>query len=190
MRGYKRTCRKHCPAGPFVFVQGVSALNVRRGIRWNYTRLTDIVMQSDHCVKEYSGAVPLKKGASKSLSVAEKTGIAAFVLAGVLCVFWGPLWSILSLAGFIVVCLAAPFATRFGFFLPVVCRGSRKKAWVSLTFDDGPDSLTTPLILDILQSYRMPGHLFCHRKKCPQPSGSHCPDSGPGPHHRQSYLFT
>ncbi len=94
------------------------------------------------------------------MSVAEKTGIAAFVLAGGLFVLGGPLWSILPLAGFIGVCLAAPFATWFGFFLPVVRRGSRKKAWVSLTFDDGPDSVTTPLILDILQSYRVPATFF------------------------------
>ena len=102
----------------------------------------------------------MKKGASTSLSIAEKTGIAAFVLAGVLSVFWGAVWSILPLAGFIGLCLAAPFATRFGFFLPVICRGSRKKAWVSLTFDDGPDRVTTPLILDILQSYRVPATFF------------------------------
>nr|WP_321403195.1 polysaccharide deacetylase family protein [uncultured Desulfobacter sp.] len=129
-------------------------------IRWNYAGQPGIVMQSYHCVKEYSGDVPLKKPANKSLSTAEKTGLSAFILAGVLSVFLGPGWSIVPLAGFVGLCLAAPFATRFGFFLPVVCRGDCKKACVSLTFDDGPDSVTTPLILDILQSYQVPATFF------------------------------
>lgn len=84
----------------------------------------------------------------------------AFILAGFLFVFWGPVWSIFPLAGFIGVCLAAPFATKFGFFLPVICRGNRKRACVSLTFDDGPDSLTTPWVLDLLESYQAPATFF------------------------------
>nr|WP_319395728.1 polysaccharide deacetylase family protein [uncultured Desulfobacter sp.] len=100
--------------------------------------------------------IPVKK----TWSIAEKTGIAAFILAGVLFVLWGPVWSILPLAGFVGLCLAAPCATRFGFFLPVVCRGNRKKACVSLSFDDGPDRVTTPLVLDLLQSYQVSATFF------------------------------
>ena len=112
----------------------------------------------------------MKIPANKSLSIAEKTGIAAFILAGVLFVFWGTGWSVLPLAGFVGLCLAAPFATRFGFFLPVFCRGNRKKVCVSLTFDDGPDRVTTPLVLDILESYRVSATFFVTGKNaCSHP---------------------
>jgi peptidoglycan/xylan/chitin deacetylase (PgdA/CDA1 family) len=102
----------------------------------------------------------LKIPAKKILTTAERTGIAAFILAGFLFVFWGPVWGISPLVGFIGLCLVAPFATRVGFFLPVICRGNRKKFCVSLSFDDGPDSMTTPLVLDILKSYQMPATFF------------------------------
>ena len=58
------------------------------------------------------------------------------------------------------VCLAAPFATRYGFFLPVICRGPRNVRCVSLTFDDGPDSATTPLVLNLLKSYQVSATFF------------------------------
>lgn len=64
------------------------------------------------------------------------------------------------MAGFVLVCLVAPFVTDYGFFLPVICRGPRNVGCVSLSFDDGPDSLTTPLVLDILKSYQMLATFF------------------------------
>ena len=94
------------------------------------------------------------------MTTGEKTGIVAFVLAGFFFVLWGPVWSIFPLAGFVLVCLVAPFATDFGFFLPVVYRGGRNVGCVSLSFDDGPDSVTTPLVLDILKSYQVPATFF------------------------------
>ena len=96
----------------------------------------------------------------KSLTPGEKTGIAAFILAGCFFVFWGPVWSILPLAGFVLICLSAPFVTGYGFFLPVLCRGPRSLDCVSLTFDDGPDSVTTPLVLNLLESYQVSATFF------------------------------
>ncbi|WP_051958085.1 polysaccharide deacetylase family protein [Desulfobacter vibrioformis] len=95
-----------------------------------------------------------------ALSTGEKTGIAAFILAGLFFVLWGPGWGIVFPAGFVLVCLAAPFVTGYGFFLPVICRGPRNAGYVSLTFDDGPDSVTTPLILNLLDSYQVPATFF------------------------------
>ena len=94
------------------------------------------------------------------LTTGEKTGIVAFVLASALFVLWGPVWSLFPLAGFILVCVAAPFLTAFGFFLPVICRGSRSIRCVSLTFDDGPDRTTTPLVLTLLETYQVPATFF------------------------------
>jgi len=102
----------------------------------------------------------LKIAAKRSLTTGEKTGIAAFILAGFFFVLWGPVWSIFPLAGFVLVCLVAPFATDYGFFLPVVCRGLRNVGCVSLSFDDGPDNVTTPLVLEILKSYQVPATFF------------------------------
>ncbi|NDY72576.1 polysaccharide deacetylase family protein [Desulfobacter hydrogenophilus] len=102
----------------------------------------------------------MKIPAKRSLTTGEKTGIAAFILAGSFFVLWGPIWSTLPLAGFVLLCLVAPFATDYGFFLPVVCRGGRNVRSVSLSFDDGPDSMTTPFVLEILKSYQMPATFF------------------------------
>ena len=46
----------------------------------------------------------------------------------------------------------APFVQSLQFFLPIVTRGPRGTGAVALTFDDGPDPLTTPLLLDLLDA--------------------------------------
>jgi peptidoglycan/xylan/chitin deacetylase (PgdA/CDA1 family) len=102
----------------------------------------------------------MKLPSKSALSTGEKTGIAAFLLAGLFFVFRGPAWSVFPLAGFVLICLVAPFATAYGFFLPVICRGSRKVACVALSFDDGPDRVTTPLVLDLLKSYQVSATFF------------------------------
>jgi len=40
---------------------------------------------------------------------------------------------------------------RLRFFGPYVCRGNASRRWVALTFDDGPDSRSTPALLDLLR---------------------------------------
>lgn len=102
----------------------------------------------------------MKIPAKRPLTTGEKTGIAAFLLAALFFVFQGPVWSIFPLAGFVLLCLVAPFATGYGFFLPVICRGPRKEGCLSLSFDDGPDTVTTPLILDILKFYQVTATFF------------------------------
>ncbi|WP_320044460.1 polysaccharide deacetylase family protein [uncultured Desulfobacter sp.] len=102
----------------------------------------------------------MKNPAKRSLTTGERTGIGAFILAGFFFVLWGTVWSIFPLAGFVLLCLVAPFATGYSFFLPVICRGARKGICVSLSFDDGPDKVTTPLVLDILRSYQVKATFF------------------------------
>lgn len=68
--------------------------------------------------------------------------------------------SILPLGFFVAACLAAPFFPRIGFFLPLISRGSRKTNSVALTFDDGPDPDTTPLILELLKKHNAPATFF------------------------------
>ena len=95
---------------------------------------------------------------------AAKTGLVAFLLVAVLIVFDGWL-AVLPLAGFLLLCLAAPFFPRFGFYLPVICKGVSGKKAVAITFDDGPDPLTTPLLLKLLEKYQIKATFFITGEK-------------------------
>jgi peptidoglycan/xylan/chitin deacetylase (PgdA/CDA1 family) len=83
-------------------------------------------------------------------SPGECIGGAAFALAFLLALA-DPRLATVPLAGFAILSLAAPFSTRFGYFMPAVRRGNSGKRAVALTFDDGPDPETTPLLLDLLE---------------------------------------
>lgn len=99
-----------------------------------------------------------------SFSTAAKTGLAAFLLATFLMVVDGWL-AVIPLTGFLLLCLAAPFLPRFGFYLPVICRGASGKKGVAITFDDGPDPLTTPLLLKLLEKYQIKATFFITGEK-------------------------
>ena len=61
---------------------------------------------------------------------------------------------------FMVLCSAAPFIPSSSFFLPVISRGTCSRKAVALTFDDGPDPLTTPELLRLLKKHRAIGTFF------------------------------
>jgi len=88
-------------------------------------------------------------GNSPNLSLAEKTGMAAGITALVLSYF-DLRFAAVPLILFVILCAAAPFLCRFGFFLPVISRGCSGKKAVALTFDDGPDPVSTPALLRVL----------------------------------------
>lgn len=92
-------------------------------------------------------------------SPAEKIGIGAFACA---LLVWPVddrlVW--LPLGVFLLLCFAAPFFPGFGFFLPIVSKGPRDKAAVALTFDDGPDPRSTPLLLDLLDRHQAKATFF------------------------------
>lgn len=69
-------------------------------------------------------------------------------------------WSLAPLAGFLLLCAAAPFCYRLGFFLPIVSHGSRDRRAVSLTFDDGPDPAVTPQLLELLSRHGVRAAFF------------------------------
>ena len=94
----------------------------------------------------------MKKGpALAPLAPAHLAGLAAFQAAAVLALFDVRLAAI-PLALFLILCCAAPFFPRFGFYLPIVSSGRKDRSAVALTFDDGPDPATTPLLLDLLSA--------------------------------------
>jgi peptidoglycan-N-acetylglucosamine deacetylase len=57
------------------------------------------------------------------------------------------------------------FFPRSGFHHPVVTRGKQPGKLIALTFDDGPDPLHTPAILDILRKHSVPAAFFCTGKR-------------------------
>ena len=96
--------------------------------------------------------------------MAVKNGLIALLLAGLLFIIDSRLAAI-PLAGFILLCLAAPFFPRFGFYLPVISRGSSGKKAVAMTFDDGPHPLTTPLLLRLLLTHQVRATFFITGKR-------------------------
>jgi len=102
-----------------------------------------------------TGRKPEKGG----MSPAGVSGLTALALAALLAVFH-PLLAIIPLASYIGICLGAPFFPTAGFFLPVYSRGDTGRPVAALTFDDGPDPETTPLLLDLLCRYQVKATFF------------------------------
>lgn len=92
-------------------------------------------------------------------SPAEISGVAALLLALLLSLF-SPTLAMLPLALFLLSCLAAPFLAGYGFFLPVISRGSPEGKQVALTFDDGPWPASTPILLDLLARHNLQATFF------------------------------
>ena len=90
--------------------------------------------------------------------------MAAFLLA-MLLLFLDTRLAAVPLASFLLLCLAAPFFPRFGYYLPIVSRGTSGKKAVALTFDDGPDPLTTPHLLRLLAKHKALAAFFVTGKK-------------------------
>jgi len=92
------------------------------------------------------------------------TGLATLLIT--LPVFlWEARLAVIPLAVFTLICLAAPFFPRFGFYLPVISRGKSGKQAVALTFDDGPDPVTTPALLALLSKYGAKAAFFVTGQK-------------------------
>jgi peptidoglycan/xylan/chitin deacetylase (PgdA/CDA1 family) len=96
---------------------------------------------------------------TQNFSMAAKNGLTALLLAVLLFVFDSRLAAV-PLAGFLLLCLAAPFFPRFGFYLPVISRGTSGKKAVAITFDDGPDPLTAPPLLKLLLTHQVQATFF------------------------------
>ena len=97
-------------------------------------------------------------------SMAAKVGLVSLSVA-ILLLFFDARLAVIPLAGFLLLCMAAPFFPRFGFYLPVISRGISGKKAVALTFDDGPDPLTTPQLLGLLLKHQVKATFFVTGKK-------------------------
>jgi len=93
------------------------------------------------------------------LSIAHWIGLASALAAGLLLMIHWRL-SVITLSVYGLWCALAPFLPRVGFFVPVISRGHSGLKAVSLTFDDGPDPLTTPALLKLLHARRLTAMFF------------------------------
>ncbi|MBN1531141.1 MAG: polysaccharide deacetylase family protein [Spirochaetes bacterium] len=95
------------------------------------------------------------RGAELSILPISRAHVACAVLYGMAALLLPlhPLLAMLPLCLFLILCAAAPFIPRWGFFLPVVSRGPRHLRQVAVTFDDGPDPAVTPEVLSLLRRY-------------------------------------
>jgi peptidoglycan-N-acetylglucosamine deacetylase len=98
------------------------------------------------------------------LSKAEWTGLVSFLIAIPLSLIDVRL-SVVPLAGFVLLCLVAPFLPFLGYYLPIISRGKSGEQAVALTFDDGPDPLSTPDLLRLLSMHRVKATFFVTGKK-------------------------
>jgi peptidoglycan/xylan/chitin deacetylase (PgdA/CDA1 family) len=95
----------------------------------------------------------------KQLSNAARTALVVpVVMAVAALVHWPLVWVPILLFG--MVCLAAPFCYRCSFYLPVIARCKTNRDAVALTFDDGPDPVSTPVLLSLLAARGVPATFF------------------------------
>ncbi len=93
------------------------------------------------------------------LSLAEKTGLVSLV-TGLGLGLVSPFYAVFPLAGFLLLSLGAPFLPSFSYYLEVISRCPAGGPGIVLTFDDGPDPVSTPILLDLLDQYGFPATFF------------------------------
>lgn len=92
-------------------------------------------------------------------TLAHRTAVVCF-LGGLAAAAFEPSYGLLPFLMFLGLCLTAPFMPRFSFFLPIISKGNASQNAIALTFDDGPDPLTTPLLLNLLEKHGLSATFF------------------------------
>jgi peptidoglycan/xylan/chitin deacetylase (PgdA/CDA1 family) len=65
------------------------------------------------------------------------------------------------LIGFLTVIGLGVAFPQLRLFGPFICAGNPSRKWVALTFDDGPDTRSTPALLDLLREAKVEAAFFC-----------------------------
>ncbi len=92
-------------------------------------------------------------------SKASATGVLALIGAALLTQVDLRL-AVLPLIGFVALTAIAPLFPSWSFFFAIRNHGSRDSKSVALTFDDGPDPVATPALLDLLARRRTKACFF------------------------------
>jgi peptidoglycan/xylan/chitin deacetylase (PgdA/CDA1 family) len=107
----------------------------------------------------------MKKNEGNSLlSPVRVVGLCS-IIASIVLVFFNAWFAIFPLVFFMITFLIAPFFSRWGFFLPVISKGHTGKDVVAITFDDGPDPVTTIPLLQLLEKHNMKATFFVTGEK-------------------------
>jgi peptidoglycan-N-acetylglucosamine deacetylase len=77
--------------------------------------------------------------------------LAGFILADVFLPFHKG-WYVGIGIVFLLLIIAGSVRITMGFYIKTYCAGDSRQKTVAFSFDDGPDSLTTPVILDLLKN--------------------------------------
>ncbi|MFN2353934.1 MAG: polysaccharide deacetylase family protein [Desulfopila sp.] len=91
--------------------------------------------------------------------LAEKFGFVALASAAIL-VFIAWNLALIPLLLFLLLCCTAPFVPSLAFFMPVISRARHGQKGIALTFDDGPDPVSTPVLLKLLAKYNIQATFF------------------------------
>lgn len=77
--------------------------------------------------------------------------------------YWWHCWLLVVaiVLGVIIMMALGVARPQMSFFGPFICRGSRSRRQVALTFDDGPDPRSTPRLLEILREANVRAAFFC-----------------------------
>ena len=93
------------------------------------------------------------------LSPVHWAGMVCLLLTGIfLMIDWH--FCLIILLAYGLLFIVAPFMPRLGFFLPVISRGTSGQKAVALTFDDGPDPIATPILLNLLKEKNIQATFF------------------------------
>ncbi len=93
------------------------------------------------------------------VTISHLLGISSLSAALLLSV-WDIRLSMIPLSLFVLASFTAPFFTSLSYFLPVITHGKSSEKTVSLTFDDGPDPLSTPALLNLLAQKKIKATFF------------------------------
>jgi len=77
-----------------------------------------------------------------------------------LLLFIAPWMALIPLALFPVMSFLAALAPGLSYYLPIISRGRKGESGVALTFDDGPDPVVTPLVLELLDRHAAKATFF------------------------------
>lgn len=69
------------------------------------------------------------------------------------------------IAGYLGISVAASFFMSTGFHMKAYCKADTDEKVMAITFDDGPDPLTTPEVLDVLAKYKVRATFFLIGRK-------------------------
>ncbi len=91
-------------------------------------------------------------------------GIAAIIVSIIVSII-SPGYALIPLVLFVIISMVSPFFPGLQMFLPCILRGTPDSHGVALTFDDGPDPASTPLIIEMLKIHGIEAHFFVVGRK-------------------------